>query len=233
MARTTSRRSNGSRRERILDYLSSQGGRIDSADGRGLTSKMASRVGYDNIAALNAILARLERDGEIKRVVRGKRTYSIALRGRAPRSARPKDDVTRAGAATRKAGPARGGRPAAGRPAAGRPAAGRPAAGRAAARRAAPGRAAPGRGVARRTPAGRAVAASTPGRGSVRSGPSRGRRQSTRAGSTGNNLPQLLAALGNELLALRDQNDEMRRRIAALEAAARPATRRAGGRRAA
>ena len=86
MPTATSRRSNGSRRERILNYLSSQGGRIDSVDGRGLTSRMAARVGYDNIAALNAILARLERDGEIKRVVRGKRTYSIALKGRAPRA---------------------------------------------------------------------------------------------------------------------------------------------------
>jgi hypothetical protein len=232
MPTTTSRRSNGSRRGRILKYLSSQGGRIDSVDGRGLTSQMAARVGYDNIAALNAILARLERDGEIKRVVRGKRTYSIALRSPGSRSARPRGRITRARTTTRKAAGTRAGRAPAGRTSAGRgrtttrkaarPSVGRP---RTATRKA-------GRASAVRASAGRAVAASGAGRRSAGSGPSRRRRPTTRATSTGTNLPQLLAALGDELLALREQNQEMSRRIAALEAA-RPAPGRAGGRRAA
>lgn len=227
MPTTTSRRSNGSRRGRILKYLSSQGGRIDSVDGRGLTSQMAARVGYDNIAALNAILARLERDGEIKRVVRGKRTYSIALRSPGSRSARPRGRITRARTTTRKAAGTRAGRAPAGRTSAGR--------GRTTTRKAARpsvGRPRTATRKAGRASAGRAVAASGGGRRSAGSGPSRRRRPTTRATSTGTNLPQLLAALGDELLALREQNQEMSRRIAALEAA-RPATGRAGGRRAA
>jgi hypothetical protein len=227
MPTTTSRRSNGSRRGRILKYLSSQGGRIDSVDGRGLTSQMAARVGYDNIAALNAILARLERDGEIKRVVRGKRTYSIALRSPGSRSARPRGRITRARTTTRKAAGTRAGRAPAGRTSAGR--------GRTTTRKAARpsvGRPRTATRKAGRASAGRAVAASGGGRRSGGSGPSRRRRPTTRATSTGTNLPQLLAALGDELLALREQNQEMSRRIAALEAA-RPATGRAGGRRAA
>src|SRR6516165_7234509 len=100
MVRATSSRPRASRRERIINYLSSQGGRVDSVDGRGLTSKMAAKVGYDNIAALNAILARLERDGEIKRDVRGKRTYSIALRGRSGRPAAGRPVAGRAVAAS-------------------------------------------------------------------------------------------------------------------------------------
>src|SRR6516225_2058179 len=179
MPTATSRRSNGSRRERILNYLSSQGGRIDSVDGRGLTSKMAARVGYDNIAALNAILARLERDGEIKRVVRGKRTYSIALRGRS------------------------------GRPAAGRPVAGRAVAASSSRRPSTPRRASSPRAAStvRRASGSR--------RASAGSAPSRERRRSAPAGNSGSNLPQLLAALGNELLALWAQNEDISRRITA------------------
>jgi hypothetical protein len=183
MARATSSRPRASRRERIINYLSSQGGRVDSVDGRGLTSKMATKVGYDNIAALNAILARLERDGEIKRDVRGKRTYSIALRRRAARASRGKGEVKKARTPIRKVG--------------------------------------------------RPAPASGPRRTSPGSGSRQGRSESRRATTAGSNLPQLLAALGNELLALREQNEEMSRRIAALEAAARPASRRASGRRAA
>jgi hypothetical protein len=70
-------------------------------------------------------------------------------------------------------------------------------------------------------------------RASAGSAPSRGRRRSTPAGNSGNNLPQLLAALGNELLALRAQNEDISRRMTALEAAVRPTTRRGSGRRAA
>jgi hypothetical protein len=243
MPTTTSRGSNGSRRERILRYLSSQGGRIDSADGRGLTSKMAARVGYDNIAALNAILARLERDGEIRRVVRGKRTYSIALRSPVSRAARPRGGATRARTSTRKATRARAGRAPAGRARAGTRTAtragaraGTRTATRTTARKAtrpSAGRARTATRKASRTPAGRPVAASGARRGSARSGQSRSRRQATRAASAATNLPQLLTALGNELLALREQHQDISRRLAALEGAARRATRRAGGRRAA
>jgi hypothetical protein len=176
---TSSRKKTVPRRQRILSYLSSQGGRVDSVDGRGLTLKMATKVGYDNIAALNAILARLERDGEIVRDVRGKRTYSIALKGRATRLSRANGQAKTAS-----------------RPQVRRPA--DVASGR--------GRR---RGQARRS-----------------SGAGVGR-------SPGSNLPQLFAALGNELLALRQQNEEMSRRLDALEVAAKPASRRANGRRAA
>jgi hypothetical protein len=176
---TSGRKKAVSRRERILNYLASQGGRVDSVDGRGLTLKMATRVGYDNIAALNAILARLERDGEIVRDVRGKRTYSIALKGRAARAR-----ANGAKAATRP----------------------------------------PSRRVARPVARGRRRASVS--RPSVRGRTAAGR-------SPGSNLPQLFAALGDELVALRKQNEEMSRRLAALEVAARPASRRANGRRAA
>ena len=90
MPTATSRRSNGSRRERILNYLSSQGGRIDSVDGRGLTSKMAARVGYDNIAALNAILARLERDGETSMATKAQRFRSATERSGPKKPKRPR-----------------------------------------------------------------------------------------------------------------------------------------------
>jgi hypothetical protein len=201
MPTATSRRSNGSRRERILNYLSSQGGRIDSVDGRGLTSKMAARVGYDNIAALNAILARLERDGEIKRVVRGKRTYSIALRGRASR------------------------------PASGRSAAGRAVAASSARRPSSPRRASSPRRTSSPRAGSSRRSAATPRRVAAKSAPSPARRRSAPASRSGNSLPQLLAALGNELLALRAQNEDISRRITALESAVRPASRRSGSRR--
>jgi hypothetical protein len=179
MPTATSSRSRVSRRQRILNYLSSQGGRVDSVDGRGLTSKMATKVGYDNIAALNAILARLERDGEIVRDVRGKRTYSIALKGRAARLSR-----------------------------------------------------ANGQSKTATRPPVRQAARPVSGRGRRR-GPARGRSGAGVGRSPGSNLPQLFAALGNELLALRRQNEEMSRRLAALELAAKSPSRRANGRRAA
>src|SRR4051812_37130440 len=38
-----------SSRERIIDYLSSNGGRITSADGRGLTADLAKAAGYRDL----------------------------------------------------------------------------------------------------------------------------------------------------------------------------------------
>ncbi len=66
-------------RQRILDYLSAQGGSVESPEGRGLTKQMAEAVGYDELSALNAMLGRLETEGVITRDVRGRRTYRIAL----------------------------------------------------------------------------------------------------------------------------------------------------------
>jgi DNA-binding PadR family transcriptional regulator len=40
---------------------------------------MAKAVGYEDLSTLNAMLARLEREGAIVREVRGRRTYRIAL----------------------------------------------------------------------------------------------------------------------------------------------------------
>lgn len=71
--------SSDSTRQRILDYLAKQGGSVESADGRGLTRRMAQAVGYDDLSTLNAMLTRLEREGAIVREVRGRRTYRIAV----------------------------------------------------------------------------------------------------------------------------------------------------------
>jgi hypothetical protein len=68
-----------SSRDRILEYLGSHGGRVTSSDGCNLTATMAEGAGYASIAALNAMLSRMERDGLIEREVRGKRTYGVAL----------------------------------------------------------------------------------------------------------------------------------------------------------
>lgn len=76
-----------SRREQILDYLMAHGGVVESSAGRGLTRELAAAVGYDELSALNAMLARLERDGVVNRHVRGRRTYRISLS--APRVASP------------------------------------------------------------------------------------------------------------------------------------------------
>ncbi len=73
-----------SSRQRILDYLAEQGGSVESADGRGLTRRMAHAVGYEDLSTLNAMLTRLEREGAIVRDVRGRRTYRIALAPGAP-----------------------------------------------------------------------------------------------------------------------------------------------------
>ncbi|MDP8992549.1 MAG: helix-turn-helix transcriptional regulator [Actinomycetota bacterium] len=71
-------------RQRILDYLASHGGSVESSDGRGLTREMARAVGYEDLSTLNAMLTRLEREGAIVREVRGRRTYRIAVASAAP-----------------------------------------------------------------------------------------------------------------------------------------------------
>lgn len=65
-------------RERIVAYLSAQGGSVGSATGRGLTRDMAEQVGC-RLDALNRVLNRLEKEGVITREVQGRRTYGIAL----------------------------------------------------------------------------------------------------------------------------------------------------------
>ncbi|HSH62100.1 MAG TPA: helix-turn-helix transcriptional regulator [Acidimicrobiales bacterium] len=68
-----------SSRRRVLDFLASRGGSVESEDGRGITREMAKAVGYEDLSTLNAMLTRLEREGAIVREVRGRRTYRIAL----------------------------------------------------------------------------------------------------------------------------------------------------------
>ena len=90
----------GSARERILTYLRQNGGRVSSPDGLGLTAEMAVATGYGQVAALNAMLVRLESEGVIKRVVRGKRTLSIALAGRRSSPKRTSATLTTRSAST-------------------------------------------------------------------------------------------------------------------------------------
>jgi DNA-binding PadR family transcriptional regulator len=68
-----------SSRQRVLDFLASRGGSLESQDGRGITREMAKAVGYEDLSTLNAMLTRLEREGAIVREVRGRRTYRIGL----------------------------------------------------------------------------------------------------------------------------------------------------------
>src|SRR3954471_18548929 len=68
-----------SSRERIVDYIAAEGGRITSPDGRGLTSKLAESAGYRDLGVLNAMLSRLETEGVITRDIRGRRTFAITL----------------------------------------------------------------------------------------------------------------------------------------------------------
>lgn len=68
-----------SSRQRVLDFLAGRGGSLESDEGRGITREMAEAVGYEDLSTLNAMLARLEREGAIVREVRGRRTYRIAL----------------------------------------------------------------------------------------------------------------------------------------------------------
>jgi hypothetical protein len=67
------------RRDQILAYLAQRGGRIESANGVGLTAAIADAVGYDDIGVLNGMLARLEQQGAIRREIRGRRTFAIEL----------------------------------------------------------------------------------------------------------------------------------------------------------
>jgi len=78
------------RRDQIIQFLREQGGAIQSRDGRGLTAEIASVTGYHDLSTLNGMLARLEREGLIKRVVRGKRTYRISLLNDGQPAARPR-----------------------------------------------------------------------------------------------------------------------------------------------
>src|SRR3954469_1027415 len=66
-------------RESVLAYLRRQGGDLLSADGRGITRRMAAALGY-KLGSLGRVLADLEHDGMIEREIRGKRTYRIRLR---------------------------------------------------------------------------------------------------------------------------------------------------------
>src|SRR3954447_19530569 len=88
MAPRTSRSSGepSSSRQRILDHLAAQGGRITSPDGRGLTAQLAAAAGYRDLGVLNAMLSRLESEGVIRRDIRGRRTFSITLARRGGRS---------------------------------------------------------------------------------------------------------------------------------------------------
>src|SRR3954454_16309790 len=74
--------SSASPRDRIFTYLQQHGGRVESPDGLGLTAEMAAATGYNQVAALNAMLVRLENEGIITRNVRGKRTLGISLNKR-------------------------------------------------------------------------------------------------------------------------------------------------------
>src|SRR3954449_2765904 len=91
-----------SSRQRIVDHLSSQGGRITSPDGRGLTADLAKAAGYNDLGVLNAMLSRLEREGVLTRDIRGRRTFSITLRGRA-RTAAAATGASRTGRTAKKA----------------------------------------------------------------------------------------------------------------------------------
>lgn len=76
-----------SSRERILHYLDRQGGAIANDEGRGLTQALADAAGYADLSVLNGMLSRLEKEGVLRRDIRGRRTYRIELVGRAaPRS---------------------------------------------------------------------------------------------------------------------------------------------------
>src|SRR5437763_11640120 len=68
-----------SSRERIINFIGTEGGRITSPDGRGLTSRLAAAAGYRDLGVLNAMLSRLETEGVIRRDIRGRRTFSISL----------------------------------------------------------------------------------------------------------------------------------------------------------
>lgn len=65
--------------ERIISYVSAQGGRVQRVSELGLARQMAEKVGCDSVRALNATLERLAREGRITRDIRAGRTHEIAL----------------------------------------------------------------------------------------------------------------------------------------------------------
>src|SRR5438105_8600482 len=96
-----------SSRERIITFIATEGGRITSPDGRGLTSRLAAAAGYRDLGVLNAMLSRLETEGVIRRDIRGRRTFSISLaRGgtRAAAAPRKKAAAKKSTAAKRATG---------------------------------------------------------------------------------------------------------------------------------
>ena len=100
-AKIDSRTTAASPRDRIVAYLNEHGGQVESPDGLGLTTSMAAGTGYSQVAALKAMLVRLERDGVITRDVKGKRTYAVSLpkrRGAAKPAASPVPQNTPSGA---------------------------------------------------------------------------------------------------------------------------------------
>src|SRR3954466_10947147 len=90
-------------RDRIIAYLSENGGRVESPDGLGLTAEMAAATGYNQVAALNAMLVRLENEGIITRNVRGKRTLGISLNKRGGTASRGRSGPAPRAASARKA----------------------------------------------------------------------------------------------------------------------------------
>jgi hypothetical protein len=72
-------------RDSVLAYLRRQGGELLSADGRGITRRMASTLGY-KLGSLGRVLSDLEHEGVIEREIRGKRTYRIGLSETMPRT---------------------------------------------------------------------------------------------------------------------------------------------------
>src|SRR3954468_17791021 len=90
-------------RDRIITYLSENGGRVESPDGLGLTAEMAAATGYNQVAALNAMLVRLESEGIISRDVRGKRTLAISLSKRGGATGRARSAPASRAPSTRKA----------------------------------------------------------------------------------------------------------------------------------
>ena len=98
-----------SSRERIVNFIATEGGRIESPDGRGLTSRLAAAAGYRDLGVLNAMLSRLETEGVIRRDIRGRRTFSISLaRGGTRAAAAPrKKTAAKKSTATKRATGAR------------------------------------------------------------------------------------------------------------------------------
>src|SRR5436190_16406655 len=95
-----------SSRERIINFIATEGGRITSPDGRGLTSRLAAAAGYRDLGVLNAMLSRLETEGVIRRDIRGRRTFSISLArgGSAPAAPRKKAAAKKSTATKRATG---------------------------------------------------------------------------------------------------------------------------------